>query len=342
MGAFAPCRSSQWEREHSAMNSVIEVTDLHKTFRPEAFRPPVKALRGVSFRVAEGECLGYLGPNGAGKTTTLKLLTGLMSPTAGHATMFGHPCGTTDSRAALGYLPENPYFYEHLTPIEALQFYGRLAGMSKADVRARTPDLLERVQLTEAARRPIRGFSKGMRQRFGLVAALIAHPKLLMLDEPLSGLDPPGRQLIKQVVLEEHTAGRTVLLCSHVLADVQELCDRVVVVNKGQVARDGTIHEILDSEPESFELHATKVPPELAAKIDAAASLCRTAGDTLTARLDGPELGPELAAAVHAAGGRVVSLVPQRETLETWFVRLVGGTAATDSAAAESGSEDAA
>jgi ABC-2 type transport system ATP-binding protein len=163
-----------------------------------------------------------------------------------------------------------------------------------------------------------------MRQRFGLAAALLTDPDLLMLDEPLSGLDPRGRRMVKEIVLAERAAGKTVFLCSHVLSDVQELCDRVVVLHQGVVAREGTIHELLDSRPQSFELCAERVPAELSARIEGAATLFRSAGGTLTAHLPGETLGPELAGAVHAAGGQVLSLIPERETLESWFVRFTG------------------
>ena len=305
------------------MATVVEAIELHKTFRPSAFGKPVHALRGVSFAVEQGECFGYLGPNGAGKTTTMKVLTGLMSPTSGSVSLLGGPPEDAAARRDLGYLPENPYFYEHLTPLEALEFYGALSGVGAATVRERAPALLERVRLTHAADRAIRGFSKGMRQRFGLAAALLHDPALLMLDEPLSGLDPAGRRLVKEIILEERRDGRTVFLCSHVLADVQELCDRVVILHSGQIARAGTIHELLDNAPRSFELVAAHVPPETKAAIASRATLFREAGDTITAHLDGESAGPELAAAVHAAGGRVLSLVPERETLESWFVNVI-------------------
>ena len=282
------------------------------------------ALRGVTFAVNDGECFGYLGQNGAGKTTTLKILTGLMTATEGEARLFGRPAGDATARRALGYLPENPYFYEHLTPMEALEFYGQLSGLTAAEVRARAPRLLERVCIEDVANRRIRGFSKGMRQRLGLAAALVAEPPLLLLDEPLSGLDPQGRHLVKEIVLEERRAGRTVFLCSHVLADVEELCDRVVVVHGGLVVKEGTIQQLLDSAPKSFELCASHVPSELRARLAAASTLFREAGDSVTARLPGAELGPEMAALVHGAGGRVQSLIPERETLESWFVRLTG------------------
>jgi ABC-2 type transport system ATP-binding protein len=314
------------------MAHVVEVTDLRKTFRPQVFGKPVQALRGVSFHVEEGECFGYLGQNGAGKTTTMKVLTGLMTPSSGTATLLGRPCGDTAARRELGYLPENPYFYEHLTPVEALQFYGRLSGLSAADVAARTPRLLERVRLSDAATRRIRGFSKGMRQRFGLAAALIHEPALVMLDEPLNGLDPSGRQLVKELILEERQKGRTVFLCSHVLADVQELCDRVVVLHGGVVAREGTMHDLLDSRPLSYELIAERVPADVAAKLQRASAMFRETEGTLTAKLAGPELGPEMASEVIASGGRVLALVPERETLETWFVRLTSVNPTGDTA----------
>jgi len=312
------------------MANVVEVVDLHKSFRPQVFGRTVQALKGVSFTVRQGECFGYLGQNGAGKTTTMKVLTGLMTPTRGSASLLGRPCGDEAARRELGYLPENPYFYEHLTPVEALQFYGRLSGLSARDIAERTPSLLARVRLTDAAKRPIRGFSKGMRQRFGLAAALIHEPALVMLDEPLNGLDPGGRQLVKDLILEERRKGRTVFLCSHVLADVQELCDRVVVIHGGVVAREGTMRDLLDSRPQSYELTAEHVADDVATAIRAAATNCREAAGILTATLPGAEAGPEFAARAAATGGRVLALVPERETLESWFVRLTSAAPAGD------------
>ena len=324
------------------MAYVVEVNDLHKSFRPEVFGPSVNALRGVTFNVREGECFGYLGQNGAGKTTTMKVLTGLMTPTKGTATLLGRPCGNEATRRELGYLPENPYFYEHLTPVEALQFYGRLSGLTADDVRARTPQLLERVRLAGDANRRIRGFSKGMRQRLGLAAALIHEPALVMLDEPLNGLDPSGRQLVKELILEERQKGRTVFLCSHVLADVQEVCDRIVVLHGGVVAREGTMHDLLDAEAHSYELTAQAVPPALSAKIRAAASIFREAAGTLTAKIPGATGGPDLASEVIAAGGRVIGLVPERETLESWFVRLTSVNPTGDTANSRAAAQGAA
>lgn len=313
------------------MASVLEARGLVKRFRPTLFGSKVAALKGVSFAVEHGECFGLLGQNGAGKTTAIKILTGLLEPDEGEATLLGRSSRDSTARCELGYLPENPYFHEHLTPIEGLDLYGRLVGLKRAQIRQRAPALLERVGLTEAAGRRLRGFSKGMRQRFGLAAALLHDPPLLLLDEPLSGLDPAGRLLVKEVILEQRRLGRTVLLCSHVLADVQELCDRVVVLHRGEVVRSGTIHELLESAPRSFELCAEQVDEELRSRIEAAATLWRTSGDVITARLPGSELGPAFAAEVHAHGARLLSLVPERESLEEWFVRLTGAGAEGES-----------
>src|SRR5688572_10995237 len=255
--------------------SVLEVRGLVKSFRPSALKRKVPALRGISFAVREGECFGLLGLNGAGKTTTIKIATGLVRADAGEAFLLDRPSGDAAARRALGYLPENPYFHEHLTPLEGLEVYGRLCGLTKSEVFARAPALLERVGLTEAAKRRLRGFSKGMRQRFGLASALLHAPELIVLDEPLNGLDPGGRRLVKELILEQRRAGRTVVLCSHVLADVQELCDRVVVLNKGEVVHEGAIAELLSSTPRSFELCAENVDAGLAARIEQAATLCR-------------------------------------------------------------------
>jgi ABC-2 type transport system ATP-binding protein len=314
------------------MRTVLETIRLEKSFRAAPFRPKFAALKGVSLRVEEGECFGLLGQNGAGKTTTIKIVTGLLHADGGSATLLGRPSSDCAARRELGYLPENPYFHEHLTPREGLELYGRLVGLTRAEVRARTGRLLERVGLTDAADRRLRGFSKGMRQRFGLASALLHEPPLLLLDEPLNGLDPAGRMLVKELILEQRRAGRTVVLCSHVLADVQELCDRLVVLHRGEVVSAGTIHELLESAPRSFELCAQRVPEGLRARIESAATLCRTAGDVVTARLPGNELGPSIAAEVNAQGGRLLSLVPERESLEEWFVRLTAGTPPSDPA----------
>ena len=306
------------------MTPVVQVQALAKHYRPSLFGAKVTALHGISFEVREGECLGVLGPNGAGKSTTLKILTGLLRPDGGSAELLGRPCGEPRARRELGYLPENPWYHEHLNPVEGLMLHGRLAGLSRREIRERTPDLLDRVGLTDARGRRLRTFSKGMRQRFGLAAALLHRPRLLLLDEPLSGLDPAGRRLFKDLIQEERDAGRTVLLSSHVLGDVQELCERVLVMKSGRVAAEGSIAELMGGDPQHCELIVADAPSELRARIAARASSWSESGAIVTARLPGDE-GSELASAVAAAGGHVRSLIPERETLEEWFVRVIDG-----------------
>ena len=301
---------------------IIEVQNLKKSFRTTWRGPRCEALRGVSFAVREGTCFGILGRNGAGKTTTLKVLTGLLRPDAGEVALLGAPATDASARRRLGYLPENPYFHEHLTPREGLALLGELAGLRRGQVEDRADDLLRRVGLADASQRRLRGFSKGMRQRFGLAAALIADPRLLLLDEPLSGLDPGGRRLLKQIVREERQRGKTVVLCSHVLTDVEELCDEVAVFHEGTVVRSGAINELLNGEPTHFELAVADVPCELEQRMIQAAVRHHRSGSRLSLEFAGAQSGPDFAAQVHAAGGRVLSLVPERESLEEWFVRL--------------------
>jgi ABC-2 type transport system ATP-binding protein len=202
--------------------SVLEVRGLVKGFRPSPFKPKNPALRGVSFAVTEGECFGLLGQNGAGKTTTIKIATGLLRADGGAAFLLGRESGDCSARRALGYLPENPYFHEHLTPHEGLSIYGRLCGMSAAQVKELAPAMLERVGLTDAATRRLRGFSKGMRQRFGLAAALLHDPELLILDEPYTALDSDGAALLDRE-LRALRDGRALLLSTHDPARVEPL-----------------------------------------------------------------------------------------------------------------------
>jgi ABC-2 type transport system ATP-binding protein len=309
------------------MTAILEVENLRKAFRSSPFRPPVEALRGVSFSAGEGACLGCLGQNGAGKTTTLKILTGQIRADSGSARLFSRSGADPAARRELGYLPENPYFHDHLSPLEGLTLYGRLSGMAAREVAQVAPGLLEKVGLFEVRHRRVRSFSKGMRQRYGLATALLASPRLLLLDEPLSGLDPAGRKLVKDVILEQHRAGRTIVLCSHVLADVQEICERVVVLHQGRVVRDGSISTLLDREARAFELRARDVPEALVARVKGMASRFAESAGGIEARLPGEDLAPQLAREIVTAGGTILALVPERETLEEWFVRLTADAA---------------
>jgi len=234
---------------------VLEVSDLHKTFRVGFLRKRVDAVRGVSFGVRRGEIFGLLGPNGAGKTTTIKVLMGLISPTRGSFRILGRDGRRPSSRASVGFLPENPYFHEYLTPRELLGFYGRLHGLDSATIRERRDALVEEVGLADAARRPLGKFSKGMLQRIGLAQAMIARPEVLVLDEPMSGLDPLGRRFVTDLIGRLNGEGTTVLFSSHILSDVERLCHRVAILNKGRKVAEGGLRDLLEGHTgvESFE-----------------------------------------------------------------------------------------
>jgi ABC-2 type transport system ATP-binding protein len=223
---------------------VIEIDHLEKTYRSLVKRRTVRALTDVTLEVGEGEVFGYLGSNGAGKTTTVKILLNLARPTHGHARILGHsPGGSVRSR--IGYLPEAPYFYDFLTPVELLTFYARVFGMSGSLRRRRIDETLELVGITDRRDSQLRSFSKGMTQRVGLAQALLNDPDVLFLDEPTSGLDPMGRREIRDIILALKARGKTVFLNSHLLSEVELVCDRVAILKRGQLMRVGKVDDLV-------------------------------------------------------------------------------------------------
>lgn len=223
---------------------VLQVKGLVKTFQVGFFRKKVEAVRGISFEVRRGEVFGLLGPNGAGKTTTIKSILRLVHPSAGEVTLFGEPSNRRETMRRVGYMPENPYLYRYLTPREFLDFAGRLTGLPGPERKKKSIDWIERVGLSHAADRPIGKFSKGMMQRVGLAQALMHEPELIILDEPMSGLDPIGRKEVLDLLMEQRRKGTTLLFTSHILSDVERLCDRVVILQKGKVHASGLLSEI--------------------------------------------------------------------------------------------------
>ena len=234
--------------------TVLKVEELRKSFRLGFVHKRVEAVRSVSFSVKSGEIFGLLGPNGAGKTTSIKVIMGLIRPTSGFVQIFDRDVQHPIAREKVGYLPENPYFHKYLNPRELLGFHGELAGLSRAEIDARRDSLIEKVGLQEAAKRPLRKFSKGMLQRIGLAQALLAKPKLLILDEPMSGLDPIGRRFVTDLMLELNKEGTTIVFSSHILSDVERLCNRVVILNRGVKVAEGTIGELLSDETDTESL----------------------------------------------------------------------------------------
>lgn len=225
--------------------AAVVVSGLTKTFPVPLQRRSVVAVRDLNLRVAAGQVYGLLGPNGSGKSTTLKVILGLVSPTRGKAEIFGRDSTEVASREAVGFLPESPYFYKYLTAAETLRFYGKLCGMHGAKLTKRIDELLELVRLTDARDRRLRGFSKGMLQRIGLAQALVHEPQLVVLDEPTAGVDPAGSREIRDLILDLKRHGTTVLLSSHLLGQVQEVCDRVGILANGVLVREGTMTELL-------------------------------------------------------------------------------------------------
>lgn len=225
--------------------AAVAVHGLTKVFSIPFRREKVVALRDLNLRVEPGEIYGLLGPNGSGKSTTLKILLGLVSPTRGRTEIFGRDSGLVESREDVGFLPENPYFYKHLTGEETLSFFGKLCGIRGVVLRKRVDELLDLVGLTSARNRRLATYSKGMLQRIGLAQALIQEPRLLVLDEPTAGVDPAGSRQIRDLITDLKRRGITVLLSSHLLSQVQEVCDRIGILAKGVLVREGRVQDLL-------------------------------------------------------------------------------------------------
>lgn len=241
---------------------AVSIEAVHKSFPGHWGRGGVYAVKGVSLHIPEGGVYGLIGPNGSGKSTVMKMLVGLLAPDAGSCRVFGQPATASANRREIGFLPENPYFYHFLTGAETLRFYGRLCGLRGAVLRERTRELLDLVGLTEAADRRLRGYSKGMLQRIGLAQALVQRPRLLVLDEPTAGVDPIGSRTIRDIILNIKKQGVTVFLCSHLLEQVQEICDRVGVLYQGCLIAEGSMDELTRDERHT-EVTLRNPSPEL-------------------------------------------------------------------------------
>jgi ABC-2 type transport system ATP-binding protein len=302
------------------MSSVLQITDVKKSFSTGFIPRKKDILKGISFAVGEGEIFGYLGPNGAGKTTTIKCVLGLIFPDAGTIGLFGRDHLDPRAKGRLGFLPENPYFYDYLTGREFLDFYGQLFALPKPERDAAVSRLLKLVDMEQAADLPLRKFSRGMLQRIGLAQALINDPSLVILDEPLGGLDPLGRKEIRDIILRLRDAGKTVFLSSHILQDIEMICDRVAIIVSGRILSLGRLADLV-SETVLF----TEITVSGVAESDLAGlgeSLSTQAGRTLLKVCDEPNIEAVLAI-TRAQGGKVHSLIPRTQTLEDIFVDMV-------------------
>jgi ABC-2 type transport system ATP-binding protein len=301
---------------------AIRTSELTKVYKGIGFKPRT-SLDRLSLAIHEGEVFGFLGRNGAGKTTTIKLLTGLLRATHGHAQLFGEDIRGPAARRLVGYLPEQPYFYEYLTPRETLDFYGRLRGLDAAARRRRWEELAAALDLRDIADQRIKGFSKGMRQRVGFAVALVGDPPLLILDEPMSGLDPVGRRTIRELILRLRDMGKTIFFSSHVLGDVEQICHRVGILAQGRLVKQGKIEDLLSSQMNRTEI--------LASGLDAAAQAVLDAMAVAHRRLDGRglwvfedvERANEAAAEILRRGGRLLEFSPVKARLEDYFMDTV-------------------
>src|SRR6185436_4655484 len=307
------------------MPSAIRIDELTKDYAIGFWRRrPYRALDRLTLDIERGEIFGFLGPNGAGKTTTLKLLMQLIFPTSGRAEILGRPVGDLEVRRRIGYLPENPSFYDYLTAEELLGYFGDLFGYVGADRRKRVANLLDRVGIGAERRLQLRKFSKGMIQRVGIAQALLNDPEVVFLDEPMSGLDPLGRRDVRALILELRDQGRTVFFSSHILADAEALCRRVAIVAGGRLAANGGLADMVAFKVHGWELVVANVTPEVHARVAAEVRRATAiAPGTYALELSLEQTPDRMLANLVAAGATLVSLNPIRDTLEDFFVKHV-------------------
>ena len=300
---------------------ALRVDSLVKTFRKPFSGKRVEAVRGVSFEVKQGEIFGFLGPNGAGKTTTIKMLMSLVAPTSGTMEILGSTIPSPDVMRRVGYLPETPYVYPYLSPREFVSMCGRLSGCVRKTLAERASSVIDRVGLTYAIDRAVRTLSKGMLQRVALAAALVHDPDVYVLDEPMSGLDPVGRKEVRDLILEERHRGKTIFFSSHILSDVEMLCDRVCILRKGEVVVAGTLHDLLAEGKRRSEITIRGASEDLRNALASMARLTRVVGDAVVMEVDGDAAVREVVQRALAEGARLDSVAPKRESLEDLFVR---------------------
>ncbi|TDJ21419.1 MAG: ABC transporter ATP-binding protein [Deltaproteobacteria bacterium] len=306
-----------------ASNTIVRVENLVKDFRPGLGLRRKRVLHGISFEVQEGEIFGFVGPNGAGKTTTLKILMGLIRADEGRASILGSDVGETAFRRHVGYLPENPYFYDYLTGRELLHFYARLSGVTAGRRAGRVDALLRLVGLSHASDARLRTYSKGMLQRVGIAQALVHEPKVIFLDEPMSGLDPIGRKEVRDLILRLRNEGKTVFMSTHILPDVEMTCDRVAIIVNGRIRHESAIDQIFADSEREADLVLANLPPEIPGQLEEVFGVTlRGHGDRIEVRVREKDVQGVLQSAL-AVGAQVISVTPHRVSLESIFLNVV-------------------
>jgi ABC-2 type transport system ATP-binding protein len=301
------------------MAHAIRAEGLTKRFFQ---RGEVVAVDHLNLEVEEGEIFGFLGPNGAGKTTTIKMLLGLIFADEGTATVLGYPAGDREMRKQVSYLPENPYFYDHLTGGELLDFYGRLFGLSSSERAKRVDSLMDLVGLRNDKAKQLKQYSKGMMQRIGIAQALINDPKVLIFDEPTSGLDPVAHIEIRNLIESLRDQGKTIFLSSHQLSDVELVCDRISIMNYGKLVKLGRVNELLAEG--RTEITATGVPAEVAGRLQSDGSEIVTDNGRMVVTVADEDHVNDVVDAIRTGRGKIISVVPLKRSLEEIFVETVG------------------
>ena len=297
---------------------AIEILGLEKTYLVGFWRKrPKRALHPLHLTVEEGEVFGFLGPNGAGKTTTLKMLMGLVFPTSGSARLLGRDWADPEVKAQIGFLPEQPYFYDYLTAHELLNYYGQLSGVPGKDRKRRIDEVLQRVGLTDVKGVQLRKFSKGMLQRAGIAQAILHDPKLVFFDEPMSGLDPMGRREVRDLMEQLKHEGKTVFFSTHILSDAEALCDRVAIIHQGELRGVGAVADLTSSVQGKVEViwQGTEVPPSM----KALGAECHVTGDTVRAVLAESQQDAAIDA-LRRERMRLIAITPVRTSLEEYFI----------------------
>jgi len=302
------------------MALALNIENLHKSFSLGFMLKKKKILKGISLAVNEGEIFGYLGPNGAGKTTTIKCILGLIFPEQGKIELFGQSYLSLPAKARTGFLPENPYFYDHLTASEFLDFYSQLFFIKKNEREEKIKDLLRIVGLEQSADLQLRKFSRGMLQRVGLAQALLNDPSLVLLDEPLGGLDPLGRKEIRDIIVELKEEGKTVFLSSHILQDIEMICDHVAILVNGEIINQGALHDLISEKILFTEIDLSGVGEK---ELEGMGEFLSGHGERGLLKVFEEENVEKVLELVQSRKGKLHSLIPRTETLEDLFVGIV-------------------
>jgi len=302
------------------MATALKIEDLHKSFKVGFIPKKTKILKGISLVVEEGEIFGYLGPNGAGKTTTLKCVLGLIFPDKGEVEIFSLPHLSLRAKEKIGFLPENPYFYDYLTASEFLHFFGELFLKKKKEKAAKVKELLHLVGLDKWTNLPLRKFSRGMLQRIGMAQALINDPTLLLLDEPLGGLDPLGRKEIRDIIVRLKNQGKTVFLSSHILQDIEMICDRVAIIANGQIINQGHLQDLVSEKILFTEVILSGLDKK---ELKGLGECFSFHGEKTLLKVFEEEKIEDILTLVQKKKGKIHSLIPRTETLEDLFVGMI-------------------